>query len=249
MRNRRAALKKFYTDIFSKAEDRASLDRQEDARLGDTDELVNRHRLSQLADLVVEAAADPSVDRPRALHWLIHHPQGRMFAQQHKARNNTMTTLTAVVKQHGLEQFCKSVIADTGISGQITEKEFTDAVTDIAKERKTSFAALFSGQDDTGLLLRKAHNEIRNAGFTKSRGPEPSATPGTATLTPNVSGGAQAQDVDDATDAYAKLQELASRQGKSFAEVYQAPENQQWATLERRQARDRLMRTLPLMPK
>jgi hypothetical protein len=94
----RKRLINFYKAIFSKdsddgdadedyrrQQDRSSLDQQEDRREGDPDDLVpiGEHQLSRLADLVVEAADDPAVDRPAALRWLIYHHRGHQLARQH----------------------------------------------------------------------------------------------------------------------------------------------------------------------
>jgi hypothetical protein len=227
-RDRRAALTRFYTKIF----EADPVDRNPAP--------APTHKLSMLADLVMEAAG---VDRASALHWLIHNSNGRTFAQQHKA--DTMPReefMASVVKQYGAVAVAKHVL-ETGVATNITEHEFVAACGD-------DFVKLYSANSEDGLTMRKAVEVIKQAQFAKSRGPEPHLLTSTspATLAPSQVGGAAAQDIDDGVDAYTQLAQLAERQGKSFAQVYEAPENQKLASLERRQARDRLQRTLPLMP-
>jgi hypothetical protein len=251
---RHKRLVSFYKSIFDSDDDisgdddagrseRATLDRQEDAREGDVDTLPP-HALEQLADLVVEAADHPSVDRPQALRWLIHHPRGRVFAQQHQkalaAREDT--TMTTISKA-GPVAFDKRVVATSSLGETITEHEFVAA---FGKD----FVKACTAQDDDGLAIRKALDLIKQAQFYKSRGPEPHLLSPLlpASLVPEVATGRAAQNVDMDKDYVAEIEAVARRQGKSFSQVYESNEGG-LASLERRQARMKLAMSMPLMPR
>jgi hypothetical protein len=222
-------------------------------------------RRSDLADLIVES--NPAVARSDAIHWLLNNSNGhalllrtlkrRLTKQQKRKEGRSMpphdrlTEIVKIAKDHGLESFCKGIADDTDIPAKFSEHEFTAAVSKIAKEQGTTFAAMFTKQDDVGISLRKAHaaiNAVQQPMSYMKGVPVEKAAP-QATLTPRVSGGRDAQDVDDPKDALAKLHELAAelREAKphlssaaAFALIYSDPQYSKLAEAERRQNRPRV---------
>ena len=120
---------------------------------------------------------------------------------------------------------CKGITDDTPISGAISEHEFTAMVDGIAKSQGTTFVKMFSAQDDVGLALRKAHAAI-NAHPQRQKSylngyPVEKAAP-YATLTPRVSGGRDAQAVNDPVDAMVKLNGLTAELRRANPELTSA---------------------------
>jgi hypothetical protein len=118
-----------------------------------------------LAALICEA--NPNIDRAFALRFLLHSAQGNslILRTTRKRKEATVphdraTELTKIVKSVGLESFAKSVAVDTDLAVKLSEAEFTDIVTKIAKERGTTFVKLFAAEDELGISLRKAHAAI-----------------------------------------------------------------------------------------
>ena len=135
---------------------------------------------------------------------------------------NRADELLEIAKDFGLEKMCKGITDDTAISGATSEHEFTAMVDGIAKSQGTTFVKMFSAQDDVGLALRKAH-AATNAHPQRQKSylngyPVEKAAP-YATLTPRVSGGRDAQAVNDPVDAMAKLNELTAELRRADPEL------------------------------
>jgi hypothetical protein len=142
----------------------------------------------------------------------------RLTKQQKKEATvpyNRMEELTKIAKDHGLEKFAKGLADDTGISGAISEHEFTAMVDGIAKQQGTTFVKLFTAQDDLGIALRKAHLAInqhpdRAHSYMKSF---PTFQPTTSVATGGETGTRRGESGagDVAEKAYAQLMALAEK--------------------------------------
>ena len=162
---------------------------------------------------------------------------------------NRTDGLRDIVKSSGgLEAFSKSLAVDPSIGASISEAEFTALCQEEARKAHPTesaaqaFAKYFG--DPENITIRQAHqiiNAARPMSYLKSE-PLEKAAP-LATLEPRVSGGRDAQDVDNATDAMAKLNALKAQlrraqphlsDAEAFALVYQDPNNSQLAEAERR---------------
>jgi hypothetical protein len=206
---------------------------------------------SDLADLIVEA--QPRLDRSDAIRWLLNNRRGhalllRTLKRRLQKRTKQMTSYnraeewTAIVKQHGPIKFAKFLVDEPEQATAITEHEFVKAC-------GKNFVKLYAAQDADGLVMRTAIDLIKNAQFTKRTVSYPDIRqPTPASLTPRVSGGRAAQDVNNPVDAYSQIEQLAKEQNRTFVEVYTDPKFRDLAELERRQARDKMIAGLPLMP-
>ena len=196
--------------------DPASLRRFRKDDGGDLSRGTGAHHLDRLADFLCEA--NPELDRATALNWLMHHRAGRALAaffNKHGAaatekffkqrKDPAMNDLHSIAKDYGVVKVAKYIVEHGG--GSITEAEFTKLVTDFAprnpgERADSAFARAFSAPTEDGATLRKAHAVIKNY-------------PMTVTLTPLVTGGADAlAAADEGTKAYGQLMELAEEQRK-----------------------------------
>jgi hypothetical protein len=205
---------------------------------------------SDMADLICESSGTSRAD---ALNWLLHSSQGRtlllrtLHKRQQTKKGKAMTynradEWAAIVKQYGPIKLAKFLVDEPDKATAISEHEFVKAC-------GKDFVKLYTAQDDDGLVMRKAVDLIKQAQFTKRTVSYPDIRqPTPATLEPRVSGGRAAQDVNNPVDAYSKIEQLAKEQRRTFVEVYTDPVYRDLAELERRQARDKLMAGLPLMP-
>ena len=195
--------------------------------------------VSDLADLIVEASKN-TISRADALAWLINNRHGRAFTVAYKREQRKEPpmpdTLQTLVKDYGIAAVAKGIV-DKGHAATISEHKFTAAVTDYAKAQALpgessakAFSRIFAGDDDVGLVLRKAHQIVK----------------ATMTLTPTYVGATEATDVNDPTDALEQLQALAERlrasmpalsKAQAFAKVYSDPANAALALRERSQNR------------
>jgi hypothetical protein len=170
--------------------------------------------------------------------------------------------MSAVVKHYGITAFCESVAAG-GVS--VSEHELTKLIDEAAQRKGTTFAKLFTAQDEQGVTLRKAIAAARDAQFlsrTKVAGSTPHFLAGdgegdgesgkarerfsSATLAPRVTGGRAATAVDNPKSALAQLQELVDAQraqhptlseAQVFAQVYADPKNAELTQRERNENR------------
>ena len=152
----------------------ASLDDVDAARRLQRDDTTNTSsagtkHVSSLADLLVEASGG-KVSRGEALHYLLHHRDGRALAQTRKQQKEPpMTdTLQTLVKDYGIVSVAKGIV-DRAHSTTFTEEEFTKAITAYADAHRLpgessakAFARVFTADDEIGLTLRKAHQIVKN---------------------------------------------------------------------------------------
>lgn len=197
--------------------------------------------ISDLANIITEASKG-KIDRAGALEWLINNRHGRAFCSAYKREQQqetqAMPTFETVIKSQGVVAFSKAVAACGRCDG-VTEHDFTAAVTDYAKAQALpgessakAFARVFAGDGDDALLLRKAHQIIKNGA--------------TMTLTPTYVGATEATAVNDPEDALAQLEALAERLRQSmpvlskhqaFSKIYCDPANAELVKRERQQNR------------
>jgi hypothetical protein len=122
---------------------------------------------------------------------------------------------------------CKSMVSDQKAYG-LDEEAFTKLATEEASRRwpdmrpDAAFAKLFSDLGPDGVVLRKAHNVVKNMPFR-------------ADVTPLVVGGEDTRDLSDESEAIAQLKELGARKWPSASALQQferaltAPENRELA--------------------
>jgi hypothetical protein len=142
-------------------------------------------------------------------------------------------------------RICKQMVIEEHAFG-LSEHDLVSLVDNYAKAHGTTFADLYTKQDDVGLACRKAVDIAKNAQFVSrmstvskaqpqfsaDRSSEhflahgavdgPAGRPGRATLRPRVVGGADARAVDSPRRALDQLNELAAeqrRQNKTLSEA------------------------------
>lgn len=156
--------------------------------------------------------------------------------------------LEAFAKRHGIINVAKAIIEEDKFAQAISEADFTAMMIEAAREYQKpgespgqSFARMFSADTTEGLMLRKAHAVIKQAGF-------PSVI--TAELT-QISKARDSELVfdklgDSELSAYAQLMEKAEQLRKfepelskdqAFAKVYQDPKYSSLAQRERNENR------------
>ena len=129
---------------------------------------ATKHKLSTLADLVVESAANPSFGRAEALRWLIHDPKGRLLAAKHFDKEETTMQsreelLISVAKEYGPVAVAKHVI-DTGPGTRITEWELTKALTEACQPAQgQSKAQAFAKLLESDQTVREAYAVIASS--------------------------------------------------------------------------------------
>jgi hypothetical protein len=215
-----------------------------------------------LADLIVEA--NPGVDRASALNFLLHTRNGAaLIARTQRTTKKETPTVPynrldelrdIVAKGGGVTTLAKMIIDNPATGSKVSESEFTALVTDEARKAFPTLKAdrAFAKYFEENLTVRKAHQVITSQPANQQSylagEPLEKAAP-YATLEPRVSGGADAQDVANATDAMAKLNDLVAElrraapeltSAQAFARVYQDPNHHALAEAERRQNRPRV---------
>jgi hypothetical protein len=201
-----------------------------------------RH-LSELATLLSEATGN-EVSRAAALRWLLQTKPGQTLAMRtsrlHK-KDQTMTShdeiLRAVAKRYGVRALCKSVV-EHGVT--ISEHLLTKLITEHAERSGTTFARMFSEQNEQGVILRKAIDVAKQAQWSMAGVPLSPILP-TWTHEPNI---------NDPKDALEQLNAMAQRMkdaapdgmtfAQAFARTYSDPKNARLAALERAQSRAKL---------
>jgi hypothetical protein len=200
--------------------------KQDDGEPGSTS---SRH-ISHLAALISEATG---AERERALDWLLHTRDGLMLIQRTlgKRLNKRKETqpmsrneeLASIAKRHGVPAVAKHII-DNGPSG-ISEHELVAMVEAQAKASGTSFAKMFTANDDDGLLLRKA------VGACKTFATAPAHKQAVG------SSGALAA-LEEKAAALRKAHPEMTRE-QSFAKIYTDPSNVGLVAWERQENRPR----------
>jgi hypothetical protein len=151
------------------------------------------------------------------------------------------------LKSLDVVQICKTMSSEGSAFG-LSEHDLVDLISKHAERTGTTFAKLFTAQDEQGVTLRKAidvckHEQwaSRTATVSKAAG-----MPGCATLAPRVSGGRAARAVDNPKTALAQLQELVDAQraanpalseSAAWLSVYTDPRNRKLAERERMENR------------
>jgi hypothetical protein len=233
-----------FAKIFGVADDEG-----DDGEQSDDNETAasKQHFVSTLADLLVEGS-EGAFSRESALSYLMRSAHGAALVRRlhhqkrlQKKETKTMThnraeELSAIAKQYGIAAIAKKVVDDG--PGGISEHEMTKLITEAAQRAwpgltpAAAFAKIFCGDE----LLRRAVNACKTF----------DVQPPQLLVAPAVVGGEAAEDVDNATDALAALERLATAlrrqypeltREKAFAKVYTDPANRALAAAERRQNR------------
>jgi hypothetical protein len=177
------------------------VDDEDDIRDEDDDK-----KLSEKLREVVAAmtAAAPSLHPQRAARWLLHTPQGQALLAQHK--RNTAMPQVDILKAIAIYE--DVLMAQAKLQKRAGETE--------AK----AFARLYEGD----IEYRKQWAALTDAkhlqGYLK----------GLASLTPTSVGVTNINDINDAAEAVRLLNEMATKNGKSFEEVFADPANRKLAT-------------------
>jgi hypothetical protein len=231
----------------------------------DDDEVATKnHAVSTLADLICEA--HPNVDRPSALHFLLHTANGAsLIARTRKREEQQMTSFnpeqSMIIAKGAPTNFVDCVAKDlvTGDPYQLTNAAAKAAHPDMTEAR--AFAKFV---DDNPVLQRYAFTPVGPYSYMQN---EPLTKVGpvhgpTVSLTPVYTGGEEGNRVRSspanvpyppdignvANDAYSQLVALTNEQLKRrnlssahfarvFSELYTSPDNLQLAMMERRQNR------------
>jgi hypothetical protein len=188
-------------------------------------------RLQQYADVVMTVR--PDLSREQAIAWLVRDEHGRSAAthmaslidkRQETPPMDRLTKLKKAAVDYGINSVAKH-ITDTGKTG-VSESEFTSMVQAYASCNKlagesdvAAFSCIFSEQSPQGTSIRQAH------AITK-------LTP-QLSIEPTFAAGKDATDVNDATEALAKLKAMAEEQSrrvgissaKAFLQVFSDPAN------------------------
>jgi hypothetical protein len=211
-------------------EDEEELDEQESDELDeDDDELTLSPELQNAIAALI--AANPTLSKEQAAHWLVHTPHGRTaLAHLSKRKESPMPTdraegLRDIAKQYGLERICKMITME-GTSHGISEQElFKMADAEAQKGRlpgerpASAFARFFSAENQ--LELRKAIQIARS-------------TPVACYPTTPVDSTASPVSKADQATAYTQLQQKAAAvraefpamsQQQAFAKVFTDPSN------------------------
>jgi hypothetical protein len=118
------------------------------------------------------------------------HPE-RLRDAMDKREDQAMRDPMRKLKSLDAVAICKTMSAEGRAFG-LSEHDLVDLIDNYAKAHGSSFAKMFTAQDDTGLALRKAVNIAKNAQFISRTATMSKA----ATLTPSVVGGADARAVN-----------------------------------------------------
>jgi hypothetical protein len=199
-----------FNGIMAKA-DADDGDLRDDDR-DDRDDVVaeSDNKVSQLADLLIEAGTFAS--RAEALSWLLRHPNGHQLVRAHKAGKELpmgkTETLRAIAKAGGIIAVAKA-ITDENRNYGITEHEFVALATEHAKAAHPELteAAAFAKMYEIPEIWRAC-------AVLKSM-------PLVANVEPLVVGGADTRDLSDQSEAIAQLKELGARKWPSASEAQQ----------------------------
>jgi hypothetical protein len=210
---------------------------------GSTDPMAH---VNALAALICEA--QPNVDRASALHFLLNTSHGAALIARTTKKEKNMA--------YGPEEWAIIAKADPNWFVQAVEKgvqpagdpyELTTAAAKAAYPELSAPRAFAKFVEANPIMQKFAFAPPDPFSYMKSE-PLIKAAP-QATLAPRVSGGADAQDVDNATDALEKLNALAAdlrrsnpelSDAQAFSRVYTDKNNHALAEAERRQSRPRV---------
>jgi hypothetical protein len=185
-------------------------------------------------------------------------PDDRDDDDEETKKGTTMKTLMGLAKRYGWQAVAKNLVENG--TGSFSETEVTEFLTAVAQKSypdlkpDVAFSKLYSAQTSDGELARRVTSAARDAGFLSKLGPStphylaapdsgPMGTPGRATLTPRVSGGAP---VDNPKSALDQINELVAvqraahpelKEAGAFARVYTDPKNADLAARERAENR------------
>jgi hypothetical protein len=127
-----------------------------------TDELALSPELENAIAALI--AANPTLSKQQAAHWLVHTPHGRATLAHLSKRKETppMTTVAEVIKVHGgVVRIAKLINSENNAHG-LTEQDFADMVMAEAKAKRLpgeSDAQAFNRfyNDPGNIEMRKAH--------------------------------------------------------------------------------------------
>ena len=203
-------------DEADREDEEASVDELVD---GDRVADGNNHHVSQVANLLVESGKHP--DRQSALDHLLHTAAGQaLLRRMHKSseESNPMSTtpeqkLSDIVKRVGITALAKAIV-DEDSAFSIDEHQLTALTIEAAKRDHPqltdaqAFAAVFTAQDEGGVILRKAFHVVKAAGAAPY-----------FDLKPQFVGGEDALNVDDPSEAIRQLTELGRQKWPSASEA------------------------------
>src|SRR5262249_5012965 len=181
----------------------------------------NNHHASQVADLLVESGKHP--DRQAALDHLLHTAHGAAMLRRLRKQQEDFTAMSTtpeqklsdIVKRVGITALAKAIV-DEDSAFSIDEHQLTALTIEAAKRDHPqltdaqAFAAVFTAQDEGGVILRKTFHVVKAAGAAPY-----------FDLKPQFVSGEDALDVDDPSKAIAQLKELGRQKWPSESEAEQ----------------------------
>jgi hypothetical protein len=158
-----------------------------------------------------------------------------------KRKDKTMTDPLRRLKSLDAVAICKRMSSEGDAFG-LSEHDLVALIDTYAKAHGSTFAKLFSAQDDTGLALRKAVDIAKHQQWLSGT----STISKMATSQPRVVGGEAARSVGNPKAALAALQDLVDEQRRSnptlteagaWDKVYADPKNAELVQRERHENR------------
>jgi hypothetical protein len=165
---------------------------------GDTDKKLSGKLKEMVAALITAA---PSVSEAHAMHFLLHSPHGRRLAEH-------LNSISKTEKDPSMLDIMKLVaITEQGLMAQVTKRD------------GESYAQSFSRKFENDVDFRKQWRDLTEAKHSVS------LSKGMATLTPTSTEVGSTQVSNDSAEAVRLLQEMATKNGRSFETEFTDPAN------------------------
>jgi hypothetical protein len=193
-----------FNDAMRKADDEPRSNTDIQRTNTEDDDLKLSAKLKEIVAAMVAAA--PSLHPQHAARWLLHTEQGRALLSKHTTEEQPMPDLMKLID-----------VVETGMRAQ-------------AKLQKRA------GETDAGAFARLYESDIdfrkRDRTIAEAKQLLALQRKGTATLTPTQVGGNDAFDTsvpDSSAKAVRLLNEMATKQGRKFEDVFKDPANSKLA--------------------
>ena len=167
-------------------------------KANDDDDKKLSERLDELVAEMIAAAPPLHLNPQLARRWLLHTPQGQKLLAQHSTmkKDRPMLDIMKVI-----------AITEQGLMATVTKRD------------GESYAQSFSRKFENDIDFRKQWRDLTEAKHSMAFGK------GMATLTPTSTEVGNTSVSDDSMEAVRLLQEMATKQGRKFEEVFADPNN------------------------
>jgi hypothetical protein len=155
-------------------------------------------KLNELVTAMVEATGG-RLHPQRAARWLLHTEQGQTLLAQHTKKEEQMPDINKMI----------SIMEDC-------------LMATVTKRDGESYAQSFSRKFENDIGFRKQWRDLTEAKHLQSLNLQKRQGVGTATLTPTSVG---VDDINDPMEAMRLLNEMATKQGRKFEDVFADPNN------------------------